>query len=289
MIYKMTYKGRPAYQVTAARLTAVFLPEDGGKMASLKYGNRELLAQAEGERYQRLLPDGDYVSSECSAFDDMFPTIDPYTPDQGLFAGITYPDHGEVCRYPHQVEIGADTLTFSFASRLFPVNFSKSIHVNGDGGLAVNYTIRNNGAEPFPYIWAAHCMIQAEPDAVIVCPYTSVAPVKSMFGKLLSRNSMQSFTRGGESYKFYYEEPIPEGWCGYRYGDGKTLMLRYPAEIIKFLGIWINNGSFKGMYNIALEPCTAPYDRPDQADAASYGSVIQPGETVCFQLTMDME
>ena len=289
MIYETTYKGRPAYQVKAARLTAVFLQEDGGKMASLQYGDRELLAQAKETHYRRLLPDGDYVSSECSAFDDMFPTIDPYTPDQGLFAGTTYPDHGEVCRYPHQVQVAADGLTFSFSSRRFPVDFAKHIHVNPEGNLVMDYTLTNNGPEPFPYIWAAHCMIQAEPDATIVCPYGSAAPVKSMFGKLLSRDSMQPFTEDGESYKFYYEEPIPEGWCGYRYSDGKTLMLRYPAEIVKFLGIWINNGSFKGMYNIALEPCTAPYDRPDQADAAGCGSVLQPGETVCFRLTMDME
>ena len=43
---------------------------------------------------------------------------------------------------------------------------------------------------------------------------------------------------------------MPDGWCGYRYADGKTLMLRFPKETVKYLGVWINNGSFEDMYNI---------------------------------------
>ena len=35
MIFSTTYKDRPAIGVKAGRLTARFLPEDGGKMASL--------------------------------------------------------------------------------------------------------------------------------------------------------------------------------------------------------------------------------------------------------------
>lgn len=289
MICKTLYKDRPAYQVTAQRLTALFLPEDGGKMASLRWKDCELLAQAEGEQYLCLLPDGDFVSGECSGFDDMFPTIDPYVPKQGDLAGITYPDHGEVCRYPHRVSEHQEGVLFSFHSQRFPVSFLKRISVNRNGALMLEYTLQNHGTEPFPYIWAAHCMIRAEAGAEIVCPYDASSPVRSMFGKLISRSAAEAFSSEGESYKFYYQEPIPEGWCGYRYATGKTLMLRYPADVVKFLGVWINNGSFKGMHNIALEPCTAPYDRPDQAEAAGCGSVLQPGETVRFQLIIDME
>lgn len=288
MIQKTTYKDRPAYQVTGERLTAVFLPEDGGKMASLKNGDRELLAQAPGEHYLRLLPDGEYVPSECSGFDDMFPTIDPYSPQNGMYRGKTYPDHGEVCRYPMDVKENDAFLELSFESKLFEIRYGKRISCD-EGGIAIEYTIENKGEETFPYIWAAHCMLQAHPDAEILFPYAADAPICTMFGKQLSRTRTEPRSDDGENYKYYFTEKIAEGWCGYRYADGKTLMLHYPAEVIRYLGVWVNNGSFKSMYNIALEPCTAPYDKPDAAMASGYCSVLQPGESVNFRLLFTIQ
>lgn len=40
-----------------------------------------------------------------SGCDDMFPTIDPMTFDEGERKGIEYPCHGEVCRVAHKVEM----------------------------------------------------------------------------------------------------------------------------------------------------------------------------------------
>lgn len=288
MIKRTTYKDRPAFCVEGEHLTAVFLPEDGGKMASLTDGCREFLAQAPGECYKRLLPDGEYVPSECSGFDDMFPTIDPYIPEAGIYRGKIYPDHGEVCRYPMTVKQMEHALEFSFDSKLFAVRFSKRICCE-DGGIAIHYAIENRGEEVFPYIWAAHCMLQAQADAQILFPYDSDAPIRTMFGKQLSRMKTEPCTPDGESYKYYFTESIPEGWCGYRYGDGKTLLLQYPKEIVRYLGVWINNGSFKSMYNIALEPCTAPYDKPDAAMAQGYCSVLQPGENLQFHLLFTLQ
>lgn len=289
MIVRTTYKDRPAYLVRGGRLSALFLPEDGGKMASLTDGAREYLAQAPGETYLRLFPDSDYVSCECSGFDDMFPTIDPYTPSEGMCAGIPYPDHGEVCRYPQETACGENSLSFVFRSRRFPVVFSKNVSVSENGALAIDYTLDNRGNGDYPYLWAAHCMLAASADAQIVLPYGADAEVRPMFGALLSRTHTQPYSPEGESYKFYFTQPAAQGYCGYRYAGGRTLMLRYPPEIVRYLGIWINNGSFKGMYNIALEPCTAPYDRPDAAQAAACGSVIPAGESVRFRLTIDLE
>lgn len=288
MIERTSYKDRPAYRVTGERLSAVFLPEDGGKMASLWDGRREFLAQAPGACYRRLLPDGEYVPSECSGFDDMFPTIDLYTPDAGIYRGITYPDHGEVCRYPMEICQGADSLEFTFDSRRFDIRFRKRIRCE-DGGIAIRYAIENHGPEAFPYIWAAHCMLQAEADAQIVFPYDEAAPIRTMFGRQLSRIQTEPYAPDGESYKYYFAEPIQAGWCGYRYADGTTLLLQYPERIVRYLGVWINNGSFKSMYNIALEPCTAPYDKPDEAMAQGCCSVLQPGETLQFRLLFTVQ
>ena len=100
-----TYKGRPALRVETGALRALFLPEDGGKLASLTAPDGfEFLCQNPAPAYARLAYDGRYIESECASWDDMFPTIDPYTPPAGRYAGMTLPDHGEVCRLPMTVE-----------------------------------------------------------------------------------------------------------------------------------------------------------------------------------------
>ena len=108
------------------RFVPPFLPNDGAKMASLidLATNHELLLTRDGESYRVLTADGSYVDSECSAFDDMFPTIDPYTPETGAYRGITYPDHGECCRLPYEVRVEGNKLILSAHSRLFSIQKS---------------------------------------------------------------------------------------------------------------------------------------------------------------------
>lgn len=283
MIYSGTYKDRPAIYVKNGDLTAAFLPQDGGKLASLRDASREYLAQAPGERYRRLTPDGDYIASECSGFDDMFPTIDPYTPATGMCRGLEYPDHGEVCRHPLDVHCTQEDVSFRFQSGRFPILWEKRMCCEEDG-IAVYYSVENHGEEDFPYIWAAHCMLQADPDGTVLTPYADDADKRVMFGNPGPMDRALPFDPAGESFKYYFREPIGQGWCGYRYGDGTTLLLRYPPEVLRYLGIWINNGSFKSMYNIALEPCSAPYDRPDCAMETGCCSVLAPGQRLTFRL-----
>ncbi len=290
MIRQAQYKDRPAICVQAGKASALFLAEDGGKMASFQYAGREYLAQAPGGSYLRLGPHSDYVSCECSGFDDMFPTIDPLIFSREGAADIPYPDHGEVCRYPLETTVGEDFVRFQFSSRILPVRFGKTVRCSDRGvGVVIDYEIVNESDLEIPYLWAAHCMIRAEEGARIVHPYAEDAEIRTMFGRQLSRVETQPFDEAGESYKYFFVEPMTKGFSGYRYRDGRAFMLRYPPEIVRYLGVWINNGSFKGMYNIALEPCTAPYDRPDAARAAGIRSSLLPGETVRFWVSVTME
>lgn len=276
------YKDRPAIRVDTGALAALFLPEDGGKLASLKARDGyEYLYQGPESRYRRLTVDGSYIEAECSGWDDMFPTIDPYQPE-GL---PPYPDHGEICRIPLEHIHGADSDLLRADSRLFPVSFSKEIRALKDGGLSLRYTLRNDGREPFPCLWAAHCMLRAEDEAEILTPYAPDAPIRLMFGPDgQSRHRLSNDPGNDSAYKYYYTDPIPEGWCGCRYpGRKETLLLRYDPREIPWLAVWLNNGEFKGIRNIALEPCTAPYDRPDAA-APGERQLLPPGSETTFTL-----
>ena len=293
------YKSRPALRVETAALTALFLPEDGGKLVSVT-ANRdgfEFLCQNPSPDYARLAYDGSYVDSECSSWDDMFPTIDPYTPEAGEYAGITYPDHGEVCRLPMTVTTEGDSVTLSCTSRLFAVDFEKRITPEQDGALALTYTIRNRGREDFPYIWAAHCMMQGADDLRVETPYPADAPVAYMFGpegcESFPRNRLMGYGAGtGAAYKLYYTEPTDGGFLRAVYtesGHAFEMDYRDSAAAIPYVGLWINNGSFKNYYNIALECASAPYDAPHKALERGYCSVIPAGESLTFTLRVRVE
>ena len=293
------YKSRPALRVETATLTALFLPEDGGKLVSVT-SNRdgfEFLCQNPSPDYARLAYDGSYVASECSSWDDMFPTIDPYTPEAGEYAGITYPDHGEVCRLPMTVTTEGDSVTLSCTSRLFAVDFEKRITPEQDGALALTYTIRNRGREDFPYIWAAHCMMQGADDLRVETPYPADAPVAYMFGpegrETFPRDRLMGYGAGtGAAYKLYYTEPTDGGFLRAVYtesGHAFEMDYRDSAAAIPYVGLWINNGSFKNYYNIALECASVPYDAPHKALERGYCSVIPAGESLTFTLRVRVE
>lgn len=297
MIELSRYKDRPMMVIKNEILAAGFLYEDGGKLVSLKdvRDGQEFLAQVDGEEYSVLEYDGDYVSAECSGFDDMFPTIDPYTPPDGPFEGKTYPDHGEVCRVPMEIALQRNAFTLSYRSDEFNYTYQKEISLLNDGSLEIAYHIRNTGTEPFAALWAGHCMCQGVDGARVFTSYGARTPRVLMFGpededpNALPTDRLTGYVPGeGYTYKFYYLEKMPEGRFGIRYPDGKMLSMQVDAQRVPYLGVWFNNGAFKDMYNIALEPCTAPYDAPDRAEEHGYGAEILPGKVLTFALKISI-
>lgn len=295
MIFKTNYKDRPAIGISGKTLTALFLPEDGAKLASLKTSEGvELLEQAPGKEYSRLTIDGSYVASECSGFDDMFPTIDECEMREGQF----YPDHGEVCRKPHECSICNDAVSFICYSESANAIFSKKIYI-GDSALYIKYCIQNLNTYTLPYIWAGHMMFAGRRGSYVFTNYPDTAEKRIMFGNPPDIDTMnvlgefkpynENIPAGG-SYKYYYTEPKAPILCGIHYGNSdETVTVSFTGDTVRCLGIWINNGGFKGMYNIALEPCTAPYDSPVNAIASGNASFIPPESSVEFIMKIHYE
>ena len=298
-VFLAAYKDRPALRVETPTLTALLLPEDGGKLASVKARRDgfEFLCQNPAPAYARLAYDGAYIESECASWDDMFPTIDPYTPEAGEYAGVTYPDHGEVCRLPMAVAYEGESVVLSCTSRLFSVDFEKKITPEADGALALTYTLRNRGREDFPYIWAAHCMMRGADDLRVETPYPADAPAVYMFGpegvESLPRDRLTGYRAGsGAAYKLYYTAPTNGGFLRAVYGaSGHSFEMDYrdSAAAIPYVGLWINNGGFKDYYNIALECASAPYDAPHKAMAQGVCSVLPAGESLTFTVRVRVE
>lgn len=298
MIQKGWYKDREAIIVQSDALRATLLPQDGAKMASLidLESGKELLAVKSTEPYRVLTYDGNYVDAECSAFDDLFPTIDPYTPNCGAYQGIPYPDHGEWCRIPFAIRIENDQVVFSAKSQRFPMRYQKSVSVAPSGGISLRYSITNEGDEPFDFIWAGHVMLQGEDGMLLITPFEENAPTETVFvtkgynPAALPRDTLMGFQAGkGAAYKFYYLDPMKKGFFAVRYSSGKELFFRFDETKLPYLGVWLNNGEFQGIYNLAPEPCTAPFDSPERAAQKGYESKIPAKSVFAFEIDISMK
>ena len=293
MIRRGKYKDRTAVIVESDRLRATLLPDDGAKMASLidLATGKEFLATKESEAYGVLAYDGSYIHSECSAFDDMFPTIDPYTPTHGVYKGVTYPDHGESCRLPFEVRVEKDKAILSTHSRLFPLRMTKTVSPAADGGISLRYDITNEGNTPFDFIWAGHIILKGEDGSRLLTPFDEDTPTEMIFATegyahdTLPKDRLTGYRQGeGAAYKFYYTEPLREGYFALSYTDGRILSFRFDREKLPYLGVWLNNGEFQDLYSIAPEPCTAPFDAPDKASAKGYVSKISANTSFSFEI-----
>lgn len=286
MIKQTFYKDRPAIEIGCAEFSAVFLPEDGAKLASFKTKNGfELLAQREGAKYLRLDLEGNYEHAECSGFDDMFPAIDPCT-----VCGMEYLDHGEVCRRAHLVQIEGEKVHFSCNLPSLHVTFRKTVFAEG-GALFMKYSIENHGDADFPYVWAGHIMFRGEEGMYATSSFPENAPKTIMYGTTEREEILHILPKKGpREYKFYYKNACTPLQTGVVYPEsGVTANITFDNDIVRYLGLWVNPGDLNGMYNLALEPCTALYDNPVNAEAAGAASYIKAHDTVTFTMQFTCE
>lgn len=297
-IFQSKYKDMNAVTLESGILKVQFIPEFGGKMVSLvcKKSAREFLVQAKNSEYKTLKYDGDYVAAECSGFDDMFPSIDRVFYTSYPWKGVEIPDHGEVCGLPWDYAIADDELQMSVYGVRFPYKLEKRVRFESDSVLDINYKVTNLGGFDLDFLWAAHAMINAEAGGEILVPYQGQQNTTCVFswdegmekygqkmtwpetrrrdGCSQKLNFTLPRNEKGNNYKFYFDDKMPAGWCAYKYKDGTALTMSFPPEKVPYLGIWVNEGSFHGFHNIALEPCTGSYDRPDLAKLHGQNSIL---------------
>jgi hypothetical protein len=295
---RVFYKDLFAIKAETERLAVTFLPEYGGKCASIKdkKSGREFLSQAAGECYKKLAYDGDYVAAECSGFDDMFPTIDKYYYDRYPWQGVPVPDHGEVCGLEWKYETKTGALRMWTHSPRFGYKFEKTISEIKDG-ISIDYLVTNNTQFTLDFVYAAHCMVAAETGGVIVLPGVSngekATMVFSSDGKrgrygspfLWSKKDVlvtpdpvkkKDGLSKAEAFKFFFDAPCNGGCCEYHYPDGVVLSLGYSADKLPYLGIWINRYDLHNLCNVAFEPSSGTFDRPDAARIRGQFSTLKP-------------
>ncbi len=285
--------------VENAALRFLFLPGTGASLASIlwKKEDRELLAQRPEAKYRRVPFGGSYVEAECSGMDDMFPTIDECHYERFPWEGVKLADHGEVWNLPFETVLSPTEAAFSAHGVRLPYIFLKKAAFLDESTLRLQYRAENPTPFDMDFVWAGHIMLRAEPGTELRLPEGSrtaqtVFSNTGRIGGYADEFTFPSFTdakgirrdmsrmgdRDGNCEKFYIKERLTRGACGVSYPDGLLFELGFPEDRVPFLGVLQNAGGFMDIYNLFIEPCTAPFDRPDIARLMGKGSVI-PGRS----------
>ena len=306
-----TYKNKPSIVLENETLRAEFLPNPGGKMASLvsKRTGYEFLVQRPSPVYREQPFAGVYIDGECSGFDDMFPTIDAYACENDPWRGIELADHGEVWSLPWDVATtDANAVTFAVHGIRFPYRLQKHIALADNGSLRFHYTLTNLSPFDFEYLWAGHLMFNVEEGAKINVPddCREMVSILSNSGLNFGDVNRWPYLKGtnGAIYradivrskeakgfeKYYFTNPLKQGWCGIEYPlQQKKIHISFSAETVPYLGILMNEDGWDGLYNVFIEPCSVCYDRPDVAKKYGQCSVVRGKSTVEWSMEIVIE
>lgn len=305
-IYPSQYKDQPAILLESDLIRAQFLPSIGSKMCSLIYKplGRELMVQNPSEKYLIEPYDGVYVDGECSGFDEMFPTIDECYYESYPWAGTKIPDHGEVwsLKWDHLVQ--GEQLSMSTYGVRFPYKLEKVVSFTAPHILHTRYNLTNLSNFDFDFMWAAHTMINLEENVELVLPsgVQSVNSVstngtigrygdeamwpqfKTADGTLRDLSKLRpKNTQAAE--KYFVKGKMPEGWCALKYHQsGFSMALSFPVDRVPYLAVLPNEGGWRDMYNIFLEPATATFDRLDLARKRQEYSTVKAHSTYEWHL-----
>jgi hypothetical protein len=310
-MYPSHYKDQPAMTLESPVLRAQFLPHIGSKMCSLIYKPlaRELLVQTIGERYRLQPYDGDYVAGECSGFDEMFPSIDACFYETYPWQGTRIPDHGEVwsLRWEHRLE--DQKLYFGTYGVRFPYKLEKWASLASDSILRLDYKLTNLSPFDFDFLWSAHTMINLEEDTELLLPrdVERIVSVFSLNGALGSYGDefpwsvitqpdgqQRDLTRlrpqsAKNAEKYYVKGKLSAGWCALKYHRSQfALALSFPVETVPYLAILPNEGGWRDLYNIFIEPATATFDRPDIARLHKQVATVKAHSTYRWHLNITL-
>ncbi|SMC78720.1 hypothetical protein [Sporomusa malonica] len=303
------YKGLDAVTIENEALKLIVLPQLGAKIASLIYKpqNFEIFFQPVDGIF-RLSKHGEpFADYDTAGADEMFPTIDTCLYPYDGYSGKQLPDHGDLWSIPWNVTLVDQRLLSQVKGRSLPYEFNRTITLE-KSSVRLDYRVINTGDKPLYGIWAFHGLVACDERTKIILPETdSIINVhnSTLLGAAGTKHSfpMTTSTNGSscridrvkpksanDTEKIYVDGRVRQGQAALTLNNNKLCyMLVFPKEKVPYLGIWINQGGFKGEYNCALEPATGYYDSLEVAHRLNTLELLAPGDVLEWYLTINLE
>jgi galactose mutarotase-like enzyme len=310
-VTRMNWHGVEAWTLANADLSVVMIPAMGAKIVSLldrRSGVEWLIGP--GERPFKPASYGAvFTEQDMSGWDEMFPTIVACAyPGPGPRHGAGLPDHGEVWALPWQVLQAAEgSLSLTVSGRALPYQLTRAADFPAPGALRLRYTLKNTGADPMPYLWAAHPQFLCGTEGQVVLPDEVTQVVNTLsaewgWGAPETRfewpaatapdgNPVRADLVGAPSLKrgrklFALPEVRPSWAAVLRRGSGAWLRFEWDPQQVPYLGVWVDEGAYNTPSVAAPEPMTAWYDDLALAYGNGHVPTLAPGQTDTWTLTV---
>jgi len=302
--------------IRAGECALSLIPSLGGKLASLRVGQEELL-QAPLNPYAPRTQTMGFAEADASGWDECLPSVAECT--LKTEAGqAQIPDHGDLWRIPWQVlQTTADSATLRANCFSLPLQLTRSVILSETASgwqLQLLYSLTNLGAYSIPWSWAAHPLFSSESGDRILLPETIQTlrlegsgnnrlgvngdlvswPLATTQDGSQSDLSQAAIPDSGFGDKLFAGPLLPtENWASLeRLRLGLRLTVRFETTLTPYLGLWLcyggwPDGAGKKQVCVALEPTTAPVD--SLASTGIWSRSLEAGDTFTWPMELQIE
>ena len=300
----------------AGDCSLIVTPHLGGKIASIKIKDRELLQTPLGPLAPRTQTMS-FDASDASGWDECLPSVAECTVETSAGA-FKIPDHGDLWRVDWKT-ISENCNSVGLRGKCFslPLTLDRTLELTEDGTgwhLRLSYRLTNTGSYSVPWSWAAHPLFAVEPSDRIVLPEsvqtlrlegsgggrlgaaggTISWPIATLANGSQADLSVAQPPESGVGDKLFAGPLVSEeNWCALeRPSVGLRIRFRFDPSITPYLGLWICYGGWPERPGpkqncVALEPCTAPVD--SLAQGGRWSRVLLPGDSFLWPMFVDIE
>lgn len=294
---RIEWEGYAAWMGQTGSISLVVIPELGSKVISLKNQKtgREWLWRS-GKPLGNQGYDSSFASGDESGWDEMFPSINECTYPNEPWKGLWIPDHGELWSLTWQTHDTVQDLQCRVEGAKLPYTLEKIYSFASENKLRIDYTLMNRSNSLLYFLWAAHPLFQSREGMKLQLPpeltdmeisYTHGGCLGQFLEKkpwpiVQTQSGMKDLSvigpeDGVSADKYFFTGKLETGYAGlFDPSTGERLWLRFPADQVPYLAIWVNHGGYGGHYHVAIEPATAKKDALDLAIRANEVANVGP-------------
>jgi galactose mutarotase-like enzyme len=298
------------YLLQNDELAVVVIPEEGGRVASLKSQRSGLEFLTQSPINREITPlgvDTPFQYGPCAGIEECLPTVGACGAETD---GGAAPDHGDFWRLPWDVTGTPDRKHLCIDATGFsrPLRFWKEFSIE-DSALHVKYRVENLHSSPTSFLYACHPLFAVSEGDRVVLP-EEIQQLELNFSRGNRLGIPGARVRWphpeGESgidlrlvgpyadgtAEMYYTGRLQQGRCGlYRVSAGQGITVTFDTAQLPYLGLWLCYGGWPEggaeplQYAVALEPTLAPRGTLVEAQQANLACVLNPGESLRWSIT----
>ena len=314
--------------IRAGECAVTVLPDFGGKIASIRIKDLELL-QAPLMPIAPRTRTMDFDEGDASGWDECLPSVAACSVETD--AGIAeIPDHGDLWRVEWEKQgpgtrdqgssrNGQTEASVILVGKCFslPLELERKLTLSGTAGgwrLSLRYRLRNTGQHPVPWSWAAHPLfVAAEGDRIGLPTSIGLLRLEGSGGgrvgnggdtvawpvAMLADGSTADLSVAGEADSgigdklFAGPLSAAENWCVLeRPSAGVHIRVIFDAAATPYLGLWLCYGGWPEKAGIK-QVCVAMEPATAPVDSLAvhgpWSRVLAPGETFSWPMEVEIE